>query len=299
MPRLAEEEAVAVAEITSNAISQNKSVLVITPDAAANQRIKSEMAKRKIDADFSSGVCGTMTNLGRAILNLFDDWCENGDKDFKLKYSQSDYNLFDMLVKFIDENPEFIFQPKFVIENEDDIAIWQSIKNVSEILCENGIVLNVFDARAIIADAIGSITVRPSKTENCKVCVIGTIESRMQTADVIILTGLNEGMFPSVGYENAWLPRNIAKKIGLPSQNRKVSLMALDFMNLSCGSEVYWLRSKQSGGNLTTESRFISRVRVAIGNIKEGDDILNSVRKIDDVEYGYSIYELEVYGDEK
>ena len=172
---------------------------------------------------------------------------ENGDKDFKLKYSQSDYNLFDMLVKFIDENPEFIFQPKFVIENEDDIDIWQSIKNVSEILCSNGIVLNVFDARAIVADAIGSITVRPNKTENCKVCVIGTIESRMQTADVIILTGLNEGMFPSVGYENAWLPRNIAKKIGLPSQNRKVSLMALDFMNLSCGSEVYWLRSKQSG----------------------------------------------------
>ncbi len=279
------EEAVAVAEITSNAILQNKSVLVITPDAAANQRIKSEMAKRKIDADFSSGVCGTMTNLGRAILNLFDNWCENGDKDFKLKYAQSDYNLFDMLVNFIDENPEFNFQPNFVIENEDDIAIWQSIKNVSEILCENGIVLNIFDARAIVADAIGGVTVRPIKTENCNVCVIGTIESRMQTADVIILTGLNEGMFPSVGYENAWLPRNIAKKIGLPSQNRKVSLMALDFMNLSCGAEVYWLRSKQSGGNLTTESRFISRVRVAIGDIKDGDDILKSVREIDDVEY--------------
>lgn len=40
---------------------------------------------------------------------------------------------------------------------------------------------------------------------------MGTIESRMQTADVIILTGLNEGMFPGLGYENAWLPRDIAK----------------------------------------------------------------------------------------
>ena len=279
------EEAAAAAEIASLAAKQNKSVLIITPDSAANQRIKVEMAKCEINADFSSGVSGVMTNLGRAVLNLFDDWCEKSVKDFESKYAQSGYNLFDMLVRFVDENTDYVFQPNFVIENEDDIAIWQAIKNTAEILCANGIVLNVFDARAIIADAISGVTIRPNKTEDCKVCVIGTIESRMQTADVIILTGLNEGMFPSVGYENSWLPRGISKKIGLPSPNRKVSLMALDFMNLSCGKEVYWLRSKQSGGNLTTESRFLSRIRVAIGDIVKGDDILKSVRDMDNVEY--------------
>ena len=115
--------------------------------------------------------------------------------------------------------------------------------------------------------------------------MLGTIESRMQNADIIILTGLNEGMFPSLGYENSWLPRDVAKKIGLPSPNRKVSLMALDFMNLSCGDEVYWLRSKQSGGVLTTESRFLSRVRVAVGDIKTDNDILNLVREADNVAY--------------
>ena len=46
---------------------------------------------------------------------------------------------------------------------------------------------------------------------------------------------------------------------------RKVSLMALDFMNLSCGMDVYWLRSKMSGGVQTTESRFISRVAARNG----------------------------------
>lgn len=282
--REAEEAAVAT-EIAKSAIKENKSVLIITPDAAANQRIKAEMAKAEMDVDFSSGISGTMTDLGRAILNLFDWWGENDNRDFESRYEKSNYNLFNMLVQFIDEDNGFDFQPRFTIENDQDVAIWDAIKETADILCVNDIVLNVFDARAFISDAISGVSMRPIKTEDCRVCVLGTIESRMQTADVVILTGLNEGMFPGTGYENAWLPRNIAETIGLPSPNRKVSLQALDFMTLSCGGAVYWLRSKQSGGSLTAESRFLSRVRVAVGDIQTADDILDSVRAKDDIEY--------------
>ena len=279
------EEAACVAQIAKNAVAQNKSVLVITPDAAANQRIMAEMIRCGIDADFSSGVSGNMTDLGRAILNLFDWWAENNQQEFEDLYERADYNLFNMLVNFVDENSDYNFQPKFNIENESDIPIWNAIHETSAVLCINDIQLNVHDARAFVLDAIKSVSIRPIKNEDCMVSVIGTIESRMQTADVVILTGLNEGMFPSIGYENAWLPRNISEKIGLPSPNRKVSLMALDFMTLSCGTEVYWLRSKQSGGTLTTESRFLSRVRVAINKINVDENILQSVREIDNVPY--------------
>ncbi len=279
------EEARVATEITNRAILENKSVLIITPDAAANQRIKSEMENLNIDADFSSGVSGTTSNLGRAILNLFDNWIENNPYEFEKLYKENNYNLFNMLVNFIDSKQDYTFQPMFDIENESDVPIWNAIRETSDILRDNDIILNVLDARSFIADAIGSISIRPIKSNSCSVCVLGTIESRMQTADVIILTGLNEGMFPSTGYENAWLPRNIAHKIGLPSPNRKVSLMALDFMNLSCAPNVYWLRSGQSGGTLTTESRFLSRVRVTIGNIQKDDEILKSERARDDVPY--------------
>lgn len=279
------EEAIVATEIARRAVIENKSVLIITPDAAANTRIKSEMARLNIDADFSSGTPGTMTNLGRAILNLFDGWAENKNSEFEKLYELADYNLFKMIVDFIDSENNFNFQPSFNIENESDIPIWNAIRETSDILRANDIILNVFDARAFIADAIGGVSIRPNKKDSCRVCVLGTIESRMQTADVIILTGLNDGMFPATGYENAWLPRDIANKIGMPSPNRKVSLMALDFMNLSCGQDVYWLRSKNSGGTLTTESRFLSRVRVAIGDIQTDNEILESVRKMDDVPY--------------
>ncbi len=53
------EEANVVTEIALRAVKDNKSVLIITPDAAANTRIKSEMLHNNIDADFSSGLPGT------------------------------------------------------------------------------------------------------------------------------------------------------------------------------------------------------------------------------------------------
>ena len=275
------EEAAVASKIAGKAVSENKSVLIITPDAAGNQRMKSEMMRLGIKADFSSGVSGTMTNVGRAILNLFDFWIENKQFEYDELYTKANYNIFDMLVSFVDENDKQIFRPVFNVEN--DVPIWNVIKNMADILCANGIVLNVHDARAFVADTISSVSIRPEAPNDCHVCVLGTIESRMQTADVVILTGLNEGMFPSTGYENAWLPRSVADKIGLPSPNRKVSLMALDFMNLSCGKEVYWLRSKQSGGVLTTESRFLSRVRITVGDINMDNDILQSVRERDNI----------------
>ena len=288
------EEALVVTEITKRAVSEHKSVMIVAPDMAESQRIQNEMIYAGISADFSSGVSGTMTDVGRAILNLFDLWTEERQSEFEQRYVAAHYNIFDMLIRFVDENDKCNFQPNFDIENEIYVPIWDSIKNMSEILCRNGIVLDVYDARSFVADAIKSVSVRQSVPNDCHVCVLGTIESRMQTADVVILTGLNEGVFPSDGYKNAWLPHAIANKIGLPSPSRKVSLMALDFMNLSCNREVYWLRSKQSGGVLMTESRFLSRVRVTIGDIKEEKDILKSVRAKDNVPYNPLDYSAPV-----
>lgn len=279
------EEADVVAEIARQAMIENKTVLVITPDAAGNQRIAQALDRCGLSADFSGGQSGTMTKTGRAILNLFDDWIEAKDQSFEMTYKKYDYDLFQTLIKIIEERKD-TFAPQFEFDGDDAVAIWDALKEVSDALGRNGIILTVADARAILADTIGGISIRPPMIEDAKIAVLGTIESRMQTADVVLLTGLNEGMFPARGYENAWLPRSMAESIGLPSPDRKVSLMALDFMNLSCASEVYWLRSLTAGSSQTTESRFLSRVDVAAGGIDKGNasKLLTTVRKRDVVD---------------
>ena len=86
------EEAAVVAEIAARAVENNKSVLIITPDAAGNQRIASEFSARGLDADFSGGVPGTMTVTGRAILNMLDAWMESGDNTFDKIYAGAGEN---------------------------------------------------------------------------------------------------------------------------------------------------------------------------------------------------------------
>lgn len=275
-------EAEVVAEIAARAVAEKKSVLVITPDAAGNQRIANALGARGIVADFSGGVSGAMTNVGRAILNLLDSWLENGDDSFDAIYKDMECNLFNAIAKII-ENNMAAFAPQFEIDDAVSVQIWAAIKDVSDALNVAGVQLDLQTARAFVADAISGVSVRGAMNDAADVVVLGTIESRMQTADVVILTGLNEGMFPARGYENAWLPRRVAEEIGLPSPDRKVSLQALDFMNLSCGGTVYWLRSTQSGGVQTTESRFLSRVIARGGIFNNKTDILEEVLARDKV----------------
>ncbi len=275
-------EADVVAEIAVRAVAQNKSVLVITPDAAGNQRIAAALRARGVDADFSGGVPGTMTAQGRAILNLLDTWIEQKSNAFDKIYAENNHDLFNTIAAIVDlYMPQF--QPQFVAD--DNVEIWLALRDMSNALNVAGIDLTLSDARTFVADALSGVSVRGAMRDGADVVVLGTIESRMQTADVVILTGLNEGMFPSRGYENAWLPRVVAEKIGLPSPNRKVSLQALDFMNLSCGKCVYWLRSGVSGGVQTTESRFISRVIARRGVFNRDTEILDAVLARDDVPY--------------
>ena len=275
-------EAEVVAQIAQKSVAEKKSVLVITPDAAGNQRIANALAARGIVADFSGGVSGAMTNVGRAILNLLDSWIENGDDSFDAIYKDMECNLFNAIAKIIETNMS-TFAPQFEIDDAVSVQIWTAIKDVSDALNVAGVQLDLQTARAFVADAISGVSVRGAMNDVADVVVLGTIESRMQTADVVILTGLNEGMFPARGYENAWLPRRVAEEIGLPSPDRKVSLQSLDFMNLSCGGMVYWLRSTQSGGVQTTESRFLSRVIARGGIFNNKTDILEEVLARDKV----------------
>ena len=279
------EEAAAVAEIVARGILENKSVLVITPDAAANQRLMSEFMYRNIVADFSGGTSGACVPAGRAILNLMDDWLEAGNRQFDEIYLSCGYDLFNTIAQMV-ERFDADLAPKFIVEDNDSVAVWTQIKKLSDCLNLYKIKLNLGDARAFVYDCLSGMRVRSVMNPNADVVVLGTIESRMQTADIVILTGLNEGMFPATGYENPWLPRSVAVSVGVPSPNHKVSLMALDFMNLSCNTEVYWLRSRVSGSVQTQESRFLSRVVVAGGkyDCANGDDILKAVRNRDKLE---------------
>ena len=279
------EEAEIVAEIAVARAAENKSVLIVTPDAAANQRLGAAFARRGAVADFSGGMAGNMHPLGREILKLFDEGIRHKAYGIDFFQDHKRTNLFDVVANFVEQQHALCLMPYAL--DDDKVVIFESIKNLSDIIEKHDLKLSHSDLSSLVSLAFSQIQLRPPASVDTKISVVGTIESRMQTADVVILTGLNEGMFPALGYENPWLPRRVAEQIGLPAPERKVSLMALDFINLSCSAEVFWTRSQMSGGGATTESRFLSRVAVARAESREprAEEWLKKVRAYDNVEF--------------
>ena len=52
------------------------------------------------------------------------------------------------------------------------------------------------------------------------IAIWGTLEARVQSADLVILGGLNEGIWPRLPGADPWLGRGIRRALGLPSPER-------------------------------------------------------------------------------
>ena len=62
--------------------------------------------------------------------------------------------------------------------------------------------------------------------------ILGLVEARLQTADVVIIAGLNEGIFPAFAKTGPWLSRPIRQACQLPAPEEQIGMTALDFTHL-------------------------------------------------------------------
>ena len=69
-------------------------------------------------------------------------------------------------------------------------------------------------------------------TEHPRVFIWGLLEARLQTADVMVLGGLAEGVWPPASDPGAWLSRPMRATVGLPSPEEIVGQSAHDFVVL-------------------------------------------------------------------
>lgn len=129
------------------------------------------------------------------------------------------------------------------------------------------------DYAEIFDQLIANIAVRRTLPVHPRIAILGPLEARLQTADVIILGGLNEGVWPRDAAIDPFLSRGMRKDIGLPSPERRVGLSAHDFAQLAAAPVVLLTRSEKSGGKPTMPSRWIVRLK----NILKGADALHHI----------------------
>lgn len=132
---------------------------------------------------------------------------------------------------------------------------------------------------------IGGATVRPRFGTHPRIRILGPLEARLQTADLMVLGGLNEGTWPSQADVDPWMSRGMRNRFGLPAPERRIGLQAHDFSQLVASGTVVLTRALKSGGTPTVPSRWLLRLRsVAQGaglNLNQDMEPVRLARAID------------------
>ncbi len=107
--------------------------------------------------------------------------------------------------------------------------------------------------------------VRPSFGGHPRLAIYGQIEGRLQSADLMILGGLNEGVWPGTPAPDPWLAPRIRQELGLPGLERRVGVAAHDFGQALGAPEALMTRSRRDAKSPTLASRFWLRLEALAG----------------------------------
>jgi ATP-dependent helicase/nuclease subunit B len=100
----------------------------------------------------------------------------------------------------------------------------------------------------------------PERAAEGRIAIFGPLEARLQRRDLIVLGGLNEGDWPELPQEGAFLNRTMRAALGLASPDQRVGLSAHDFAQLASAPRVILTRSKREGGAPSVASRWVWRL---------------------------------------
>jgi ATP-dependent helicase/nuclease subunit B len=125
------------------------------------------------------------------------------------------------------------------------------------------------DYADLIASALSAETVRQTQTAHPLVAIWGTLEARVQGADLVILAGLNDGIWPGTPDPDPWLSRQMRRKAGLLSPERQIGLAAHDFQQAAGAPEVVLSRALRDDEAETVPSRWMSRIVSLLSGLSE------------------------------
>ena len=127
--------------------------------------------------------------------------------------------------------------------------------------------------------------VRDSVSSFPGIMIWGTMEARVQGADLVILGGLNDGVWPEQPAPDPWLNRSLRHAAGLLLPDRRIGLSAHDFQQAIAGKEVWLSRSIRSTDTETVPSRWLNRLLNLMEGLPEchGQDALDQMRGRGDI----------------
>ena len=155
-----------------------------------------------------------------------------------------------------------------------DGGLWEreagakALEAVTELEAEAGAagVLTPGDYQNLFRGVLQRHEVRETETVHPGIMIWGTLEARVQGADLVILGGLNDGTWPAQPPPDPWLNRAMRKAAGLLLPDRKVGLSAHDYQQAVAAPAVVLTRALRGAEAETVPSRWVNR----LVNLMEG-----------------------------
>lgn len=107
--------------------------------------------------------------------------------------------------------------------------------------------------------------VRPPQGGHPRLAIYGLIEARLQTADLMILGGLNEGTWPGQPAPDPWLAPRIRAELGLPGLDRRIGVSAHDLAGALGAPQALITRARRDASQPAIASRFWLRLQALAG----------------------------------
>ena len=134
--------------------------------------------------------------------------------------------------------------------------------------------------RDLLVSVLNTGVVRDPITPHPGVMFWGTLEARVQGADRVILSGLNDGTWPELPGPDSWLNRKMRMDAGLLLPERRIGLSAHDFQQAIATGEVFLTRSTRDDDSQTIPSRWLNRLcNLMAGMSDSGDAALKEMRR--------------------
>lgn len=120
--------------------------------------------------------------------------------------------------------------------------------------------LSPAEFRDLFDGLISGEEVRAPMIAHPGIMIWGTLEARVQGADLVILGGLNDGTWPALPPPDPWLNRKMRQDAGLLLPERRIGLSAHDFQQAIAAPRVVVSRALRNAEAETVPSRWINRL---------------------------------------
>lgn len=124
--------------------------------------------------------------------------------------------------------------------------------------------------RRMILSLMAGRQVRSPAQPHPDIMIWGTMEARVQGVDLVILGGLNDGIWPQLPKPDPWLNRQMRAEAGLLSPERAIGLSAHDFEQSITQPRVILTRAQRDAEAQTVPSRWLNRLTNLLNGL--GDD---------------------------